>query len=460
MCGLTGLDETDTFEITWRNLLSAEAGGSSLISSGEAESLDSNHSVDYMYIAELGRGGEGTIYLALAMPFGPKREFRVVKEARLAVGDDPTVASVFFEEATLAKRLHHPCIVETFDVGRKDGAYIIAMEYIEGQPLSRVLRKARNAGTPLSNEIIAHVLLEVLRGLHYAHTLRDDHGEPLCIVHRDVSPGNIVVAYDGRIKVLDFGIAKAASRSVHTKTGYVKGKLRYMAPEQLAAQSVDHRVDIFAAGIVMFECLSRRRMWESMLDVQIATALMNGVYPRSIRDHAPAIPAELDRICARALAFDVSERYASADEMRVDLQAWLGTCADTAYDLSVLMSNVFTKDMHAVRSIVDAQCKRLEEKYARMQPDVQSATDDVQSCAVQAIPRSRAPQACEFVAPEQQPLVASTMASVVPAPAILGCDGGVAMTGKQPRRLGRWIALCLLVGAIMAMAALGARYLL
>ena len=199
------------------------------------------------------------IYLAVARGALGFSKLVVVKHLR-SYDEDRHTLDMFLDEARLAARLNHPNIVDTYDVGRDDDAYFIAMEYLDGQSLSRIMRAAQQGQLPATAWV--RIVADALRGLHYAHELCDYDGMPFGLVHRDVSPPNIFVTYGGEIKIVDFGIAKATLNTYETDPGIVKGKLGYMAPEQVAGNVVDRRTDIFSMGVVLWEALVRRRLLE------------------------------------------------------------------------------------------------------------------------------------------------------------------------------------------------------
>src|SRR5262245_45560386 len=199
----------------------------------------------YQLIANLGHGGMADVYLSVV--HGPVgfNKLTVIKRLRPSLAEEQEFLAMFLDEARLAARLNHPNVVQTNEVAEIEGQYYIAMEYLDGQPLNRILTRAQKAGT-LPRELLIRVVADCLAGLHYAHELADYDGSPLGVVHRDASPHNIFVTYDGQTKVVDFGIAKAATRSAETRGGVLKGKVAYMAPEQARSGEVDRRSDVFA----------------------------------------------------------------------------------------------------------------------------------------------------------------------------------------------------------------------
>ena len=242
----------------------------------------SNERRGYRRIAELGRGGMATVHLAAMQGSHRVTKLVVVKELRpeLAVNDEFVV--MFFDEARLAARLNHPNIVQSYEVGEEDGRQFIVMEYLEGQPLHRVWNKLQAAGK-MSLALNLQVVHDVLAGLDYAHELTEFNGTHLKIVHRDISPHNVFVTYTGDVKVVDFGIAKAADSSTQTRVGTLKGKLTYMPPEQAMGEPVDRRADLFAVGVLLWESAAGRRLWQGMND----GAIMRGgfkIMPERVAD--------------------------------------------------------------------------------------------------------------------------------------------------------------------------------
>ena len=257
------------------------------------------NSPKYQLLMELGKGGMGVVHLAMSR--GPQgfTKLLVLKIMRRELLGEPELLQMFLEEARISARLAHPNIVHVFEVGDHEGCPCIVMEYLEGQPLSSMLVRApEKPPLPLHLQVLA----KALAGLHAAHELRDYDGTSLKLVHRDVSPHNVFVLFDGQVKVLDFGIAKAAGSEIETRTGSPKGKIRYMSPEQLIRDPLDRRADVFSVGVLMWEALARRRMWGEMEEGDVTRALLNRkIPPLPEGDH---IPAELRAICMRALAPD------------------------------------------------------------------------------------------------------------------------------------------------------------
>jgi eukaryotic-like serine/threonine-protein kinase len=223
---------------------------------------------------------------------------------------------MFLDEARLGVLFDHPNVPRTFSLGEEAGRHFIAMELLDGQPLDRLIERIGAQKSRADHlRCLLWILAESLAGLHYAHELSAD-GAPLHVVHRDFTPQNLFVTYDGRVKTLDFGVAKSAGRITRTTTGEVKGKVRYMAPEQALGLRIDRRADLFAAGIILFELCSGTPLWRPGIpDREVFDDLIGGIYPLSVPTAEPAVNA----ILGKALARDASERYRTAAEMREDL---------------------------------------------------------------------------------------------------------------------------------------------
>ncbi|WP_437634493.1 serine/threonine-protein kinase [Sorangium sp. So ce854] len=318
----------------------------------------------YRFIASLGRGGMADVHLAVAVGPAGFSKLQVIKRLRPNIADEPEFRDMLLDEARLAARLNHRNVVQTNEVGLADGEYFIAMEYLDGQPLSRVISRAREQDRAIPLAVQLWILGEVLAGLHYAHELADYDGTPLNVVHRDVSPHNIFITYDGQVKIVDFGIALAAHRVVETQAGTLKGKVAYMAPEQAFSRSseIDRRADLFSVGVILWEMLAGRRLWRGLSDPQIITRLMGDI--PDVRSARPEVPSDLARICSRALARARDERYRTA----ADLRAELDRCAErlrepvTAEQVGALVRELFASERDEIRAIIDRQLRRLQEQ--------------------------------------------------------------------------------------------------
>src|SRR5689334_13296355 len=260
---------------------------------------------------KLASGGMATVHFGrLLGPAGFSRTV-VIKRLNPQFAKDPEFVAMFLDEARLAARIQHPNVVATVDVVSLEDELFLVMDYVRGESFSRLLRAARkkNIDTPIG--VIGGVAAGMLHGLHAAHEAKDEHGRPLAVVHRDVSPQNVLVGVDGVPRVLDFGVAKAAARIQVTRDGQMKGKLAYMAPEQLQAKGVDRRTDVFAAGIVVWEALTGRRLF----DAEEASEVLRMILSEDIPPPSavvPSIPRNVDETVMKALIRDPAKRYQTA----------------------------------------------------------------------------------------------------------------------------------------------------
>lgn len=302
----------------------SSSGGSWFDHSGDAlrTPLVGSSGMVYRPFLLLGEGGMARVFLAHAAGSSGFAKLVVLKVARQrvdALGD----RDLFLKEAWLTARFNHPNLVQVYEVVQTGDTPYLVMEYLDGQPLSR-LREGKQLGRPMMLAIVS----EALVGLHHVHELKDFDGLPLNIVHRDVSPHNIFVTYDGVVKVLDFGIAKSVVAVDDTRTGEVKGKLRYMAPEQLLGEAVDRRADVFAMGAILWEMAVGAPMWRNVTEPNLIHRLAKGDIPRP-SEHATVEP-ELERIIVKASAADAGDRYATALELQQELEAYLTRCDDSS----------------------------------------------------------------------------------------------------------------------------------
>ena len=320
----------------------------------------------YQLVATLGQGGMGTVYLAFASGFGQFRKLLVVKELRQDLTRQPGFVSMFMDEAKLAARLEHPNVVQTFEASEVDDRYFLAMEYLDGHSLSALLDRLAEAPSPkFSLWMHIQALCEALSGLHYAHELLDYDGSSLHVVHRDVSPQNVFVTYHGQVKVVDFGVAKAANATVKTQPGMFVGKFSYAAPEQVKGGAVDARTDVFAAGIMLWQAIAGRPFSDRVPSPDACRARIEGLEPR-IAQVVPTVDPVLARICDRALAVDPDRRYGSAKELRFELQEYMqrvGVRIEAA-DIGQLMQELFTLERRALHARIEQAMRRAGEDHA------------------------------------------------------------------------------------------------
>jgi eukaryotic-like serine/threonine-protein kinase len=277
----------------------------------------------YALFDELAAGGMATVHLGrLIGPVGFSRTV-AIKRLHPQHARDPEFVTMLLDEARLAARIRHPNVVATLDVVATEGEVFLVMEYVEGESLAYVARLLRRNGQRIPPPIASHIVAGALHGLHAAHEAKDDRGAVLGLVHRDVSPQNILVGVDGVPRVLDFGVAKAAGRLQTTDQGRIKGKLSYMAPEQLSAKTVSRKTDIFAAGVVLWEALSGKRLFEGDDPGEVVAKVLSGTIEPP-RTFASDIPRPLDAVVMRALARKPDERFETALVMAEAIEAAAG----------------------------------------------------------------------------------------------------------------------------------------
>ncbi len=273
----------------------------------------------YMLYGVLASGGMATVHLGRMIGAAGFSRTVAIKRLHEQFAHDPHFVSGLLDEARLSARIGHPNVVPTLDVVATDEQLLLVMEYVQGESLSRLVRASIERGGRVPLRVAVGIMAGALHGLHAAHEARSEKGEPLHIVHRDVSPQNIIVGVDGVARVLDFGVAKAVGRLQDTLTGQLKGKLSYMAPEQVRSGSVDRRTDVFAASIVLWELLASRRLFAGENECATMNELLFGaISPPS--KYAPDVSTQLDDVILRGLSRDVAQRFASAREMAVALE--------------------------------------------------------------------------------------------------------------------------------------------
>jgi len=362
------------------------------------------------------------VFVAVSSGLAGFNKLVVLKVMRDELRENQSSLDMFLAEARLAARMNHPNIVQTLEVGEDGGRYFICMEYLEGQTLGRLMKKTLDSPLPLAARL--ELICQVLEALIYMHGFTDPDGTPLSLVHRDISPNNIFVTFDGSAKVLDFGVAKATGVSHATEAGMFKGKLGYAAPEQILGNS-EQRSDVFAIGVLLWELLAYRRLSQDRTQQEIVQARMAGIDPELMKQ-ALGVPVELLQICTRAAATRIEDRYASALEMRDALRGYIraNNLEFSAEQLRSVLDDLYANERSEVRRLVDQRMKQA------------NLGDDHPSFGGQMIP-------------------------VAPA---LGGLGGATLTGNAstyvlpptPPNRSKWIAA--LVG-VAAIAGVGGRWL-
>lgn len=276
----------------------------------------------YEPLKKLATGGMAEIYLAKQSGLEGFEKVVVLKRILPHLASDDEFVNMFLDEARIAAKLSHPNVVQIYDLGRADNTYYIAMEYVSGRNVQHLITKQQTLGGHLPVEHVCRVIAGVCDGLHYAHARKDYDGKPLNIIHRDISPQNILVSFAGGVKVVDFGIAKASTQLAQTRAGVLKGKYAYMSPEQVRGSKIDHRSDIFAVGLVMYEMLTAARTFERENSLKTLKAIVQEK-PLNPREMNPEIPMEVVKILSKALEKNPDRRYKTAQEFQLALEDWL-----------------------------------------------------------------------------------------------------------------------------------------
>ncbi|MBN8615071.1 MAG: serine/threonine protein kinase [Deltaproteobacteria bacterium] len=275
----------------------------------------------YELLGKLATGGVAEIYVGRPGDTKEGPRFVVLKRIHPALAENATVKRDFLHEAKLMMGLSHPNLATLYDVGEESGALFLAMEWVRGVSLRKMLDISRRKKEPLPIPLVVALFVDVASALSHVHAAKDASGKPLRIVHRDVTPENVVVAWSGVPKLLDFGVAKSDAASRTTDAGVVKGKYAYMSPEQWGGEAIDARSDLFALAASLHEALTGERLYDRPTPMATMAAIVLQGPPAAPSASRPEVPAELDRIVAKGLAQSVEDRYASADEMRADLEA-------------------------------------------------------------------------------------------------------------------------------------------
>ncbi|MBM4357796.1 MAG: serine/threonine protein kinase [Deltaproteobacteria bacterium] len=337
----------------------------------------------YTLLRELASGGMAKVYLAIQRAVAGFEKLVVVKRILPELARDPNFVEMLLAEARTAATLNHPNVVQTFDVGEHEGTYFIAMEYINGEDVRSIVRGMKNKNVseiPLEHTLT--IITGMCAGLAYAHEKRGLDGEPLDIVHRDISPQNVLITFTGDVKIVDFGIAKSSEAAVGEKTtaGQLKGKVPYMSPEQARGEEIDHRSDIFALGIMLFELTTGRRLFKAKSDYDTLRLICDREYPRPSQ-LLPEYPPALEAIVMRALEKDRDTRYQSARDMQADLEAFIREekIAASTVSLSTWMNFLFEEKIAQQKTVL-LDAKQLADVIATQQTE--SNTDWLKETSV------------------------------------------------------------------------------
>lgn len=407
----------------------------------------------YRLCAELASGGMGNVYAARAIGPGGFHKRVALKRIHAHLANDERFVAMFLDEARLAARIQHPNVAGVIDFGQVDGSYYLAMPFVFGEPLSRVFRRVSKLGP----EALARfrwnalkLLADACEGLHAAHELRDDDGLALDVVHRDVSPANMLVGYDGSLRVIDFGVASARQRLYRTETGEIKGKLGYGAPEQLAGEKVDRRADVWSLGVVLWEALAGRRLFRRDSLGQTVMAVSTAPIP-ALRDFWEDAPLELEEVVFKALSRDPERRYGSARALGRALLEILNEEKKliTTADIAEWMETLFPQGEEQLRALVESSSGVVspEELEAAGAPAITANDQGVGDA-----------QRAEHASSAEHALTAKDALSAdhVPGADAPGTDASTRVSGKHPavvrpeeaRSRSRWAAALVLFGAL------------
>ena len=287
---------------------------------GPRESVGVGHLGRYQVIGRLATGGMAEVYLALSGELSGYRTLVVVKRILPHLASNQEFIRMFLDEARIAALLDHPNVVRIIEVGHDGDEYFLVMELVQGKPLSAITRKAAKDMNPLTPALSAYIVAQAANGLGYAHNLADSEGRPLGVVHRDVSPQNILVSFEGAVKVIDFGIVRALGRVSQTNPGGLKGKIEYMSPEQASSEEVDQRADVFALGVVLWEAVTGRHLFRRDTELATMRAIVDEPIPPP-SDITPVAP-QLEQIIVRALQKKREDRFQTAQEMAMALERY------------------------------------------------------------------------------------------------------------------------------------------
>jgi serine/threonine-protein kinase len=388
----------------------------------------------YTLYAQIAKGGMATVHFGRLAGEGGFTRTVAVKRLHKNLAQDPEFAAMFLDEARLAARIRHPNVAATLDVVSENNELFVVMEYVHGEPLSRLIRFVAGEIERIPFDVVSAIMTNVLAGLHAAHEVTDNHGKPLELVHRDVSPQNILVGSDGITRLIDFGVAKARGRAQTTQDGKVKGKLGYMSPEQVRGERMDRRTDIYAAGVVLWEMLTLVRLFANRDDaVTIDNLLQRKVEPPSA--FAADVPHELDEVVMRALARNPADRFDTAKQMAAALEAAMPVATqakvgewveETAHKALVKRTQILADIERATTVGMPPEFREEPSSISAATPVHQSRRRRAWGLALAAIvagvavgtairtnarPKARAP---DPVVPEASSSIAANVASVAP----------------------------------------------
>jgi serine/threonine-protein kinase len=369
----------------------------------------------YEIVAPLTSGGMAAVYLGRSVGAAGFQRPVAIKVVHPRFADDPQFVAMFLDEARLSSRIDHANVVRVEALGKEEDLYYLVMEYVRGAALAKFVQKLAQKKRALVPEVVVHLIAQVADGLHAAHETTDEFGHLLGIVHRDVTPQNVLIASTGAVKLIDFGIAKAAGRSHHTAKGMLKGKLRYMAPEQAAGKPVDRRADVYALGIVLWELLTYRRLFSAPNDAALIRIVLDPKVPPPSR-FAEAVSPALDQVVLQALAPSPNDRFQTAQAMRRALYEACPAARNVdAADVAALFRSVLADELAKEAKVLPTGIVAAEPKAPIDAPREEAAlTRIVQSTDLDDEPAPSSPSIAVPVPPAAAPAPAPRPPSVRP----------------------------------------------
>ncbi len=325
----------------------------------------------YYLLRHIATGGMAEIFLSKQIGLEGFEKLLVIKKILAQYAENQEFINMFLDEARLAAKLDHPNVVRIYDLGKQGNSYYIAMEYIAGEDLRNIMKKISQKGQLIPIQHTLHMISSLCEGLDYAHKKKDPSGKPLNIIHRDVSPQNIMVSYEGSVKILDFGIAKAANQSTETEAGVLKGKYAYMSPEQAKGKKLDHRSDVFAVGILLFEMLTNHRLFKAGNQLDTLRKLVYEDIP-SPQKFNPNINDKLSEIVMKALEKDVEKRYQTARDFQNDIEEYLAQeqLISSSTKTSQFMQELFSEELKNLQLLEQKIEEEQKEVLATDLPDI------------------------------------------------------------------------------------------
>ncbi|WP_146157662.1 serine/threonine protein kinase, partial [Enhygromyxa salina] len=306
----------------------------------------------YQILGRIALGGMAEVYKAVSRGVEGFEKVVAIKRILPHVAEDEEFITMFKDEARIAAQLQHSNIAQIYELKSEGETFYIVLEYVPGKDLRALFEHGRGIKRPMPLAQACYVIMQVCEGLEYAHNKKDRHGRPLGLIHRDVSPPNVLVSYEGEVKLIDFGVAKAAGRASQTQAGILKGKFGYMSPEQVRGATIDRRSDVFSLGVVLWEILCNQRLFQAETDFATLEKVRTvSVDPPSRIN--PAVSTKLEQVVMRSLAADLNERYQTASELHDALQAFMFEegLFYSRKNLAEWMQESFARDIEAEKEI-------------------------------------------------------------------------------------------------------------